>query len=134
VVAAPVLLSSGERVNFSGYYAAVAYFLTGEYIPYNTEYAITDRVRPNKPVFRRRSEGGALIVGPGAWQIASRISHVDLDSGSVSGGRLTDATFGLNWFLTPNHRMKFNYILSNLNRENIASQASIFGLRFDMDF
>lgn len=134
VVASPVRLSTGEQVNFSGYYASAGYFLTGEYIPYNDEYAITDRVKPLRPVFERNSDGGQSVTGIGAWQIASRISHADLTDGSISGGRLTDATIGLNWFLTSYHRMKFNYVLANLNRHNLRSQTSIFGLRFDLDF
>ncbi len=134
MVASPVHLSSGEHVNFSGAYASVAYFLTGEYIPYNTEFAIVDRVKPNAPVFRRGSDIGQLGRGPGAWQIAARLSNVNLSDGSVSGGNLTNASFGLNWFLTPYHRMKFDYILSHLERGSNHSDASLFGLRFDMDF
>ncbi len=133
-VYSPIRLDSGEDIHFSGYYAAVAYFLTGEHIPYNTQFAITDRVRPLAPVFRRRSDGGPLVQGPGAWQIAAKISSVDLSNGSVSGGKLTNGTFGLNWFLTPHHRMKFNYILSDLQRGSRQSYANLFGLRFDMDF
>lgn len=133
-VAAPIQLTSGESVVLTGAYVSVAYFLTGEYIPYNRELAITDRVRPFENVFRVRTEQDQIVTGRGAWQVAARLSHLDTTDGSVSGGDLTDMTIGLNWFLTPWHRMKFNYILANLDRNGISSETSIFGLRFDMDF
>lgn len=41
----------------------------------------------------------------------------------------------VNWYLTPYNRMKFNYILSQLDGvPSGTSYCSIFGLRFDMDF
>lgn len=134
MVLSPVKLSAGEDLLFSGAYLSVAYFITGEYIPYNPELGITDRVKPLRPVFRRSEKDGPIERGPGAWQIAARLSHVNLYDGSVDGGKLTNATFGLNWFLTPYNRMKFNYILSNLERDLRESRANLFGLRFDMDF
>ena len=133
-VAAPIQLTSGESVVLTGAYVSVAYFLTGEHIPYNRELAITDRVRPFENVFRVRTEENQIVTGRGAWQIAARLSHLDATEGTVAGGDLTDFTVGLNWFLTPWHRMKFNYILANLDRRGISSETSIFGLRFDMDF
>jgi len=134
VVAAPIQLRTGESVVLSGGYVSAAYFLTGEHIPYNRLLSNTDRVRPFENVFRIRTEENQIITGRGAWQIAARLSHLDTTDGSVSGGDLTDFTVGLNWFLTPYHRMKFNYILANLDRNGISSETSIFGLRFDMDF
>jgi phosphate-selective porin OprO/OprP len=57
-----------------------------------------------------------------------------LTSQDIDGGRLTNFTFGLNWYLTPYNRAKFNYVLANLDRDSVASQTSIFGVRYDMDF
>ena len=68
-----------------------------------------------------------------AWEVALRLSQIDLNNQDIVGGRLTDLTAGLNWYLTPYQRMKFNYILAHLDR-GISSDTSIFGLRFDSDF
>lgn len=134
VVVAPVHLDNGNTANFWGAYAFVGYFLTGEHQPYNRKMAITDRVHPFENFFRIRNPDGTISTGRGAWQVAARLSHIDLDDAGVQGGRLTDMTVGLNWFLSPYHRFKFNYILANLDSGGLQSQTSIFGMRFDVDF
>lgn len=117
-VLAPVNRTSGPDALFQGGYLNVSYFLTGEHRPYNRELAVMDRVQ----------------TGWGAWEVAGRISYIDLTSQGINGGRMQDGTFGLNWYLSPYHRFKFNYILSHLDNDSTQSYASIFGLRFDTDF
>jgi len=65
---------------------------------------------------RRYSRSTARIRGPipdrafGAVEIGVRVSHLDLVDQDISGGRATDVTFGLNWYLRQNLRVMFNYI------------------------
>lgn len=79
-----------------------SYFLTGEHRPYKTSSGAFDRVRPLKNYTR---DGG-----PGAWEVAARYSHLDLNDGRVRGGRLNDLTLGVTWYLNPNVKTMWNYV------------------------
>jgi phosphate-selective porin OprO/OprP len=91
---------------FDGAYGQVSYFLTGEHRPYRTSNGTFDNVRPNKNF---RQDGGV-----GAWELAVRYSFLDLRDGDLPAtARLVqDLTAGLNWYLTPNIRLMWNYIHS----------------------
>jgi phosphate-selective porin OprO/OprP len=130
---APVNRIDGPDATFTGGYISASYFLTGESRRYNREGAILDRVMPLENFFRVRSGDGSIIQGSGAWEVALRLSQIDLNQQDIVGGRLTDFTAGLNWYLTPYQRMKLDYILAHLERGD-TSNTSIFGLRFDSDF
>lgn len=82
-----------------------SYFLTGEHRPYKTSSGAFDRVRPN----RNFGPDG----GRGAWELAARISYLNLNDDGVDGGRLRDLSLGLNWYLNPSVRTMWNYILAD---------------------
>ena len=76
--------------------------------------------------------------GPGAWEVAARISYAnftDLFNSSLStaaqtpgfanGGRQTNFTAAVNWFLNSNMLFKFNYIHSSLDK---ASPSALGGI------
>ena len=132
-VFAPVATDSGQSFNFYGGYVNTSCFLTGEHRRYNRTTATLDRVVPNKNFAPGWLLGNASD-SCGAWEIAARFSFIDLTDGLVEGGELEDFTFGLNWYLTPYHRFKSNYIHANLDRSQQVTQTHIFGLRFDTDF
>lgn len=135
IMVVPSDLIGQSNATFSGGYVYASYFLTGENRVYNRDLAILDRVQPFENFFRVRGDDGSILTGSGAWEVAARLSRIDLTSGDVEGGRLTNFTFGLNWYLTPYHRMKFNYILSHLDEvAQGPSNTSIFGVRCDWDF
>ena len=46
----------------------------------------------------------------GAFEIAFRVSYIDLNDQEVTGGRLTDFTAGLNWYATHPTRVAFNVV------------------------
>lgn len=94
-----------ERNNpkFSGEYAFISYFMTGETRPYNTGTGLFDAVKP----LRNFNDGKG---GRGAWETLFRVSQLDLQDAPVKGGELIDLTFGLNWYLNPNARIMFNFI------------------------
>ena len=58
---------------YTGYYAQVSYFLTGENRPYRNEAGVFDRVRP-----KHNFSWGKPDSGWGAWELALRYSSVDL--------------------------------------------------------
>jgi phosphate-selective porin OprO/OprP len=93
-------------VPFQGYYVEALYFLTGDSRPWDAANARFGRVVP------RRNFGfahGKWCGGWGAWELGVRYTFLDLTEGGVFGGRLRDATLGLNWYWNPNVKMQFNY-------------------------
>lgn len=66
---------------------------------------------------RKYSRHKALFVYPdirsswGIWEVAARYSMLNLNDGSVRGGKEQNVTFGLNWYVTPKLRIMANYVL-----------------------
>src|SRR5262249_11214804 len=49
-------------------------------------------------------------VGHATVQFSARISHLDLDSHDIDGGRETNVTFAANWYLTERARLGANLL------------------------
>jgi len=122
----------GRSVNFGGGYVSGTYFLTGESRPYNRQTGAFDRVIPRRNFID--ADGKRIGGGAGAWELASRMSRLDLNDPFVQGGRVTDYTAGLNWYLNPYLRWTFNYIHSIPDRNGIQSTANIYASRIGFDF
>lgn len=117
------------QMHYKGAYTQVSYFLTGESRPYDKKAGAVDRL---KPLDNFRTDTGC---GWGAWELAGRWSYIDLNDGDINGGRLTDWTAGLNWYLNPYTKIQFNYIKSFVANPTFGhSNASIFGARAQIDF
>lgn len=89
-------------VKFNGFYVFGSYFLTGETRPYLQD----GRFGAITPL--RELGGGSN--GYGAFEIAFRVSHLDLSDKGVQGGVLNDLTAALNWYPTKLFRVMFNTI------------------------
>lgn len=113
--------------DFNGFYVMGTWFLTGEHRPYKKSAGVLDRVKPRKNFSLNGS-------GLGAWELIGRISQVDLNDGAVRGGRLTDYTAGLGWYLNPNVRFIFDYIYADLHRSGQQGDTHIWQTRFQVDF
>ncbi len=111
--------------SMQGFYIFGSYFLTGEHRPYNRECGLFGRVIPKKNYSNK--PGG----GKGAWELAARYSYLDLDDGSINGGRLQDFTFGVNWYLNPNTMVSWNYVFADLAD---GGDADIFQMRCQINF
>ncbi len=99
--------TAGADPDLGGFYVYASYFLTGENRAYKTTQAAFDRVRPN------RNFAYGERRGAGAWEVAARYSHLDLNDAGLEGGRLDDFTAGLNWYLNPNVRLSANYVFAD---------------------
>ena len=73
--------------------------LTGESRNYNPSFGTFGRFKPARSV----SAGG-----PGAWQLAARLSQVNLSDRAINSGKERNCTFGVNWFLEPTLRLSLN--------------------------
>jgi phosphate-selective porin OprO and OprP len=87
-------------LKFDGWYSQVAYTLTGEARPYRTDRGVFEGIRP------ARNLGG----GWGAWEVAFRLSEIDLNNQNINGGKERDATFGVNWYLNQFLRITWNIV------------------------
>ena len=129
----------GSDLEFHGGYVYVAYFLTGEHMPWDRELGILGRTKPFEDFFLVRLHDGHWGRGWGAWQVAARYSHGDFSDDDVLGGVGDSFTFGLNWYWTAYSRMQFNYIYGSIDDHAAVDGQTfgdyhIFGARFMVDF
>jgi phosphate-selective porin OprO/OprP len=133
-VAANAALAGGD-VTFDSFYVTASYFLTGEHRPYRRDFAVFDRVQPLRPAVRYTGDSKRVCLGPGAWEIAARVSRLDLNEGPVAGGQMDNFTLGLNWYLTPYLRWTGNWVHSLVDRAPTGeSSADLFGMRVSYEF
>lgn len=101
---------------FQGSYVQLSHFLTRDHRRFRRSFPQFIRVKPN--------EGGA-------WELTGRASQIDLNDGTVRGGKMKDYTLGLNWYSNPNVRIMANMIYADLDS---TGGALMFALRFGIDF
>ncbi|GAA4428143.1 OprO/OprP family phosphate-selective porin [Bremerella cremea] len=118
------------------YYIQASYVLTGENRAYNRKSgSFANRVVPYENFFRVRTEDNYICNGWGAWELAYRFAHDDLNSDNIFGGRDHRHLVGLNWYLSPFSRAMFEYVYSN-TEDQVASDGvlQIFQMRMQYDF
>jgi len=93
--------NTGDLLNFGGFYAYASWFLTGESRCYDPSAGAFKRLIPRHN-FDFGKDGAW-----GAFEVATRISHTDLTSGDVHGGRMNLLMGQLNWYLQPHVRWMF---------------------------
>jgi phosphate-selective porin OprO/OprP len=137
---APFPFSGGGNAFFQGGYVYASYFLTGEHRPYKTSSGTFSRVKPNRVFMDGKG-------GKGAFEVAARYSRLDLEDGPFnrglgtglgaqggnagSYGTMDNYTMAFNWYLNPNTRVMFNYIISDPDPNGLAH---LFNTRFQIDF
>ncbi|MBN2021210.1 MAG: hypothetical protein JW809_00310 [Pirellulales bacterium] len=126
--------SAQPDLYFNGLYGYVSYFLTGEHRPYKRDGGIFERVVPHENFFRVRAQDGYVHTGKGAWEILYRYSYIDLNDENILGGRASDHTIGLNWYLNPYTKIMFNYVNSTLYDGGLEGNMNIFEMRTAMEF
>ena len=93
-----------------------------------------DRVHPFEDFFRVNTPAG-ICTGKGAWEVAFRVSRLDLDSQGIEGGKLTDLTVGLNWYMNPWTRITTDWVHPFLDRAPGGnSHADLWGIRCQFEF
>ena len=89
-----------SNLNFNGWYGEAAWTLTGESRQYRRGNFF--RVIPT-------NNFSFLNGGTGAWELAVRYAEADLNDGHFKGGKLTNLTIALNWYLNHNIRLMAGY-------------------------
>jgi phosphate-selective porin OprO/OprP len=137
----------GNR-NFNGGYITVSYFLTGETRTYDRTYGREGTFyveRPFTNAYFKRGEDGSWLYGLGAWEVAARYSYVNLNDGPVNGGIFSGWTVGLNWYLSSNLKVQFEYLFNERydklstgttggSNGNISGNVQGFGTRMQFQF
>lgn len=111
--------------DFQGAEFFAAWVVTGEVRPYAKVGGHFNGMSPARSVF----DGG-----PGAWEIVSRFSYIDLDSGPVKGGRFWRFTPMLNWYLDDMVRLAFVYGYGSLDRFSLVGKTHFFQMRLQTSF
>jgi phosphate-selective porin OprO/OprP len=99
----------GSALDFSGYYVYATWYLTGEsraasYLTYPKEFN-TPATFGQINILNPLSKGGT-----GAFEVAARLSEINLNSAGILGGRETDLTLGLNWYPDKGFRFMANFV------------------------
>ncbi|MCB0221516.1 MAG: hypothetical protein KDH09_17595 [Chrysiogenetes bacterium] len=97
--------ATGEP-KFHAWYVQASVFATGEFRPYKG--GAFSRVKPNNELGKD---------GIGAIEIAARLSSINLTdrAEAVAGGNELNFNLGVNWYMTPNARVMFNYVYASFD-------------------
>lgn len=90
-------------ISADGFYVYGSWFLTGETRPFRN--GNFDRLRPRNDFSNKG--------GTGAIELLLRYDDLDVGDTTVvarTGNRANSLTAGVNWYLTPNFKLQFNYI------------------------
>jgi phosphate-selective porin OprO and OprP len=108
--------------HFFGGDASVSY-LFGGIRPYSTVGSVFGFVSIKKPVFKG---------GWGAWEALLKISSLDLNDGTIHGGKLWRITPMVNWYMTKVIRTEFIYGYGVLDRYNLKGNLQVFQARLQL--
>ena len=115
---------TGNPVFHGGDVVAV-WLITGETRAYSTVGGFFKAVSPARTVF----EGG-----PGAWEAVLRVSYIDLDSGTLRGGKFWRVTPMVNWHLSDHVRLELAYGYGKLKRFDLNGGTQFFQSRIQLTF
>ena len=116
----------------AGGYGQISYFLTETGRRFNRHTAVFSRVKPSRPVVMGQRQGF------GAFEVAARVSFVDLLGDDISGGAASQLSLGLNWYPTAWTRITLNYVYDAVTDaygdDGADGTLQMLGVRFQVDF
>ncbi len=116
--------TAGPDLYFTGAYAQVSWFVTGEHRPYQTCHCSFGRVKPKRRLAPAKGDWGAL-------ELAARYSYLDLSDENIRGGTQNNTALGVSWYLYSNLRLMANWVHSHLN--GVGNENAVVG-RISIDF
>jgi phosphate-selective porin OprO/OprP len=108
------------NLEFNGAYVYASWFINGGPRPYRIRDGVFTRIKPENE--------------SGAWELALRYSHIDLNSKTIFGGAEDNITLGLNWYINPRVRFTANLISVDTDEHAGNEDPVIFQLRGQIDF
>lgn len=111
---------SDTRLAFSGWYAQIDHFLTGESRPFDQQ------------TIAFKNISGFNFADTGAWQVAARYSTIDMNDGEFQGGKQNNIGVGLSWYPTRAIRVSANYAYEDIypSASRPAYNLHTLGMRF----
>jgi phosphate-selective porin OprO/OprP len=67
--------------------------------------------------------------GPGAWEIVTRYSALDLTDALIEGGEMSRVSLGANWYATSSFKATVQYGWIDLDRFGIRSTTRVLQIR-----
>lgn len=127
-----VNMMTQENQHVQGCYLHGSWFLTGEnrvFEKFGQHGAQFGRNVPKKNFFFTE-----CYSGPGAWELKSRWSYLDLNN--VGGGQYNDFTAGVNWYWSDRTRVMFDWIHPFTTTDSIfgKTESDILAMRFDFNW
>lgn len=97
--------------SYNGASVEAAYVITGERQRYSSTSGTFGAIRPRGKY--------------GAFELAARFSTLDLNDGLIAGGKQSNYTVGVNWYVNENVRLMGNYVSADVspNRNGIDESA-----------
>lgn len=120
-----VVRNNGQtNLRFNSFYVMASYFLTGESLNYNFEDGAFYNIKEIKH------------SNTGAWEVATRVSQLNLNDGNVQGGKETNVTVGLNWYYKNHLKWMVGYtrILSNPNNLGVKQNLNAISTQVQVYF
>jgi phosphate-selective porin OprO/OprP len=108
---------------FFGGDVAVSYFFTQGGRPYNAQGNVFGFVPVNKSLFKG---------GIGEIEAVLRLSSLDLNDGSIQGGKFWRITPMINWYMAKTLRLEFIYGYGVLDRYNLEGTLQIYQVRLQL--
>lgn len=131
---------AATRVPFAGFYVTAGYFLTGEEVERRA------RVKPLRPFVPLRK---GTVRGPGAWEVVTRVSELQLGEEVFTSGfadaavwnnRAITTEVGTNWYWNDYTKIYMFWLHGDFSNtpstptSSIAKTADMFWLRFQLYF
>lgn len=107
-------------LNFDGGYVEASYAITGEERHYNAGCGCYGSIKPAHSFSITSNTWGA-------WEIAARYSIMDLNDHTVTGGKQTIYTIGINWYPNNNMRFMLDYLHGDLNKTQASAPTNVGG-------
>jgi len=118
---AKVSRDTGGDLDFDGGYVQLGWALTGETRAYKAETGVLDGIKP---------------AGRVAWEVAARLSDMNLNDGTLTGGHERNASAAVNAYVGANVKLSLNYVdvLSVKGGANDGNEPSAVMLRAQFSY
>jgi phosphate-selective porin OprO/OprP len=103
-------------------YVQAAWAVTGETRSYSERQGVFTDIRPRRDF--------------GALELVARVSQLDLNNATISGGLQRDLALGVNWMIGRNARVMAEHVWTRAtpNRNGVDEKLNTWGLRAQIDF